>query len=266
MTHGRCLRIAATACIIAITLASGLAARAQDPENGPTPGTNDPTNETDPNGTAHDPGNSPTLIRQAPPPTVPSNHPASALGAADSTENATHNSTGLLADIWIETWYVKQANIYRVDPDGSRAGPSPIARMYQNFSIVSYAKNTSVPFHYVVQVDGVTVNEGDSTWKLDWETGEDADTFNITVTITQNGQSKTAVWAHVYGVTTPDTGGLNGAAQKNENLIEMSSTDFMWFVLKLITACAVLMAATFYLIGGIHLERLERMGWSRWGI
>lgn len=169
-------------------------------------------------------------------------------------------------DIWVETWYSRAIDIHRVSPDGERDGLLRVVRMFYNFSVMIYAKDPTTPFHYMVYVDGVKVNEGDATWKLAWTTSVQEQSFNLTVEITQGAQTRHAAWAHVVGIPGADAGiggaGANpdGSTPGNETVPAGYITRLSW---KLVGASLAQVVVAFAIVGGTFLERVERMGWSR---
>jgi hypothetical protein len=170
-------------------------------------------------------------------------------------------------DVWVETWYSRSIDIHRVNPDGEREGLMRVVRMFYNLSLNIYAKDTSAPFHYKVFVDGTKVNEGDATWKLNWVTSIQEESFSLSVEVTQGSVVRHAEWAHVVGIPGADAGiggggDKNGAGEAagNETVPAGYITRLSW---KLVAASLAQVVVAFAIVGGTFLERVERMGWSR---
>ena len=200
---------------------------------------------------------------QSEPPRVsPAPPPAS---SSTPSLNQTSPPNRLDVDIWVETWFSRSIDIHKVLPDGEREGQAYVTRMYYNLSVEAYAKDPR-PFQYTIWVGDSKVMQGTATWKLHWVTSIQQDLFNISVEITQDGKTRRAEWARVLGIPGEDAGigghaGQEGPAGPLTQEVPVGFIDRLTW--KLIGASLVQMVAAFVIVGGIFLERVERLGWSR---
>lgn len=222
-------------------------------------------------------------LRDAPPqPYVPPSRPAQSNNTTPSVPDSSTPNTGSgssaprqpttgtgtapvgpEADAWIETWFRRDVRIMRVDADGYRDGPSLFTKLFYNFSVVMYAKDTTKPFHYDIKINGFTVNEGDATWKLEWVTSVTEPSFNVTVDITQDGRTRHYEWARVIGVPGEDTAiGEEGGPATEVPKEAFTKGELLWRDFKRFAATILMVILAFGVVGGIYLEKMDRMGYE----
>lgn len=185
-------------------------------------------------------------------------------GTPETQPDAEVDPTRLDADVWVETWFRRSVDIHKVMPDGEREGTQRAVRMYYNFSIDAYVKDSSKPFTYKVWVNGQRVNEGQATWKLHWVTSVAMDSFNITVELSQDGKTRRADWALIIGVPGEDAGiggGGGGEAPPGPDLIEVERNAFSKLTWTIVGASVGQIVVAFVIVGNIYLERKDALAW-----
>lgn len=183
-----------------------------------------------------------------------------------ASNNTTTPVSTLEADIWAETWQSKTIDIHRVDPDGFRANAKRAVKMYTNFSVQIYAKNTSAPFHYRIWIDDIKVDEGDATWHYSWSTQTTESAFNLTVSVTQGSKERNVGWARIVATPKSDSGigeEGEGDTEGNKGTEEVPIGYIGKLTWKVVIASAAQVAVAMVLVGGIWLEKQRRTGWTR---
>ena len=259
--HASRLPGAPALCLLALLLTSP-EVLAEEPDTGglrdDSPPRHAPWTEPEP---GPDPESEPTPSEPSPPSPEPATSPQPEPERASPAAVAPNQ---LEADIWLETWFNRSIDIHKVLADGERGRKT--AKLFYNFSVEAYVRDTSEPFHYVIQIDGIKVSEGDATFHLNWVTSVEAESWNVTLQLTQAGKTRIARWERIVGVPGEDAG--IGERPSGEAPVPTDITVPRTYITRLtwtiVLGNIAMMVASFVVVGGVFLEKVQRMGWQRW--